>query len=323
MNNNDGPELVGLGRAGRVIRFGNIAVKTANIWTVPEGASETTVIGREQMNELNIESLKHEGLVYHHLGHVQGVIKPYQVSDAEIQMPYLRHGSLSGYLRTHSDGVDSIRRLRWLREAAHIIRRIHERRVLVADIATRNFLLDENLSLQMCDFTESVIVSSEEEDMANFVSEDFVSVKFDIARFGSMMYEVTSGSRYEFYVIPEIATDLDDDPESKTFKAWPTAEKFPNTKDVFLGGIIRKCWLGDGFLTMQDVCHALDNVDDQRPAAALKASSGDAEKMKLNWRHLLCLASPVATTIIFAVVIVPRLHLPWRTMSAFLPSTRH
>lgn len=53
MNNNDGPELIGLGRAGRVMRFGNIAVKTANIWTVPEDASETTVIGWEQMIELN------------------------------------------------------------------------------------------------------------------------------------------------------------------------------------------------------------------------------------------------------------------------------
>ncbi|PGH26790.1 hypothetical protein AJ80_01555 [Polytolypa hystricis UAMH7299] len=270
------------------------------------------------MNETNIESLKHEGLVYRHFGHVQGVIKPCQVSDTEIKMPYLRQGSLSGY---HSDSVDSIQRLRWLHEAAYIIHRVHERRVLVADIATRNFLLDENLSLQMCDFTESVIVSNNE-DMANFVSEDFVSVKFDIARFGSMMYEVISGSRYEFYVIPEIETDLDDDPESKTFKAWPTAEHFPNTKNVFLGDIIRKCWLGDGFLTMQDVCHALDNAG-QKPAA-LK-SSGGAEMAKLNWRHLLCLASPVVTTIIFAAIIVPRLRLrlPWRTISAVLPSTRH
>lgn len=190
---------------------------------------------------------------------------------------------------------------------------------MVADIATRNFLLDDNLSLQMCDFTESVIVSNDE-DMANFVSEDCISVKFDIARFGSMMYEVTSGGRYEFYVIPEIEADLDDDPESKTFKAWPTAEKLPNTNDVFLGDIIRRCWAGDGFLTMQGVCHALDNVD-QKPAA-LKASE-DAENANLNWRHLLRLASPVATTIIFAIVIVPRLRFPWRAISSVLRSTKH
>lgn len=300
------------------MRHGNIAVKTANIWTVPEDASETTKIGAELMNEVNRESLKHEGLVYRHLGHVQGVIKPYKVSDTEIQMPYLGLGSLSGYLRAHMDSVDGIQQLRWLREAAHIICRVHGWRVLVADIAARNFLLDENLSLQMCDFTEAVIVSNE--NMATFVPEDFISVKSDIARFGSMMYEVISGRRYEFHVTPEIETDLDDDPESKTFKAWPTAEKLPNTEDIFLGGIIRKCWLEDGFLTMQAVCHALDNSDQQ--SAALKVS-GDAEKPKLNLRYLLCLASPVATTIIFAVLIAPRLRLSWRAIPTLLPSTRH
>ncbi|EPS30129.1 hypothetical protein PDE_05079 [Penicillium oxalicum 114-2] len=224
-----------------------------------------------------------------------------------------------GTKRRRGDSVDSIRRLRWLQEAAHIIRRVHERRVLVADIATRNFLLDENLSLQMCDFTESVIVSNDE-GMTSFVSEDYISVKFDIARFGSMIYEVMSGSRCEFYVVPEIEADLDDDPESKTFKTWPTAEKLPNTNNVFLGDIIGRCWAENGFLTMREVCHALDNAD-QRPAA-LKAS-GDTENANINWRRLLRLASPVATTIILAIVVVPRLRFPWRAIPSVLRSSGH
>ncbi|GFN13470.1 hypothetical protein AtubIFM55763_001180 [Aspergillus tubingensis] len=175
MSYNDGPELIGLGRVGRVMRFGDIAVKTANVWTVPKGASETTIISYEQTNKLNKQSLKHEGHV-----------------------------------------VDSSQRLQWLQEAAHIIHRVHERRVLVVDIATRNFLLDEDLSLHMCDFTESTIVA-DDEDMAEFIFEDFTPVKSDIARFGSMMYEVISGNLFEFYVIPDIETDLDDDPVSKTY----------------------------------------------------------------------------------------------------------
>lgn len=87
---------------------------------------------------------------------------------------------------------------------------------MVVDIATRNFLLDEDLSLHMCDFTESTIVA-DDEDMAEFIFEDFTPVKSDIARFGSMMYEVISGNLFEFYVIPDIETDLDDDPVSKTY----------------------------------------------------------------------------------------------------------
>ena len=70
-------ELIGLGRVGRVTRVGNIAVKTANIWSVPEDgddASETTAIYKRHTNETNVESLKHEGRVYRHLGHVKGVV---------------------------------------------------------------------------------------------------------------------------------------------------------------------------------------------------------------------------------------------------------
>ncbi|KAG2416275.1 hypothetical protein HFD88_007468 [Aspergillus terreus] len=104
--------------------------------------------------------------------------------------------------------------------------------------------------------------------MANYVSEDYISVKFDIARFGSMMYEVSFGSRYEFYVVPEIETDVEDDAEFK-----------PNTNDVFFGDLIRKCWADEGFRTMLEVCHALDNAD-QKPAAL--TTPKDAEKAKLN-----------------------------------------
>jgi hypothetical protein len=71
---------------------------------------------------------------------------------------------------------------------------------------------------------------------------------------------------------------------------------------------------------MQEVCHALDNLD-QGPVVS--TASVDAEEDKLNWRQLLRVASPMATAIIVAIVLVPRLCSPWRTISAFLLSTRH
>lgn len=310
MDEDNNPELIGLGRSGRVMRFGNSAVKTANIWTVPEDASDSTIICNEQINDTNKGSLKHEGLVYRHLGHVNGVIKPSRISDTEIRMPYLRQGSLGSYLRTHSDSVSNIQQLQWLREAVHTIRRVHERRVLVADIATRNFLLDENCSLQMCDFTESVVVPNDI-NMDTFVSEDYFSVKFDVARFGSMMYEITSRNRFEFCVVPESVADPDEESEFMTFREWPSADRFPSTRGIFLGEIIRKCWLEDGFLTIKDVCDALDQID-LKPAAV--KDSKHLEKTKINWQHVLLLASPVATTILF-IFVVPRLHLPWRLLT--------
>ncbi|XRM48025.1 hypothetical protein ABZX51_010969 [Aspergillus tubingensis] len=103
--------------------------------------------------------------------------------------------------------------------------------------------------------------------MAEFISEDFTSVKSDIARFGSMMYEVISGKQFEVYVIPDIETDLDEDSVSKTYKTWPTDDK---TNPLFLGDIIKRCWSRKEFLTMQEVCHALDNSGHKKPTDILR-----------------------------------------------------
>ncbi|KAF7589610.1 hypothetical protein BBP40_004024 [Aspergillus hancockii] len=138
-------DLIGCGRVGCVIRYGEIAAKTANKWTVPDNASEYTTIVYQQINMPNEESLEHDGRLCRHLAHVEGVLKPLQISDTEIRMPYVSH--------------------RWL------------------------------------------------------------------------------------------------DTESKTCTKWPTSERFPDTSNVFMSDVIRKCWLEDGFGSMKDVCAALLQVN--------------------------------------------------------------
>ncbi|KAH8423158.1 uncharacterized protein LDX57_000913 [Aspergillus melleus] len=274
------------------MRTGEIAVKTANKWTVPDNASEYTTIVYEQMNKTNEESLIHEGRIYRHLALVEGVLQPLHISDTEIRMPYISHRSLDKYMSaTKTVGATQHRQyLAWFRNAADIISRVHGQRVIVADIAARNFLVNKDLSLQLCDFSESLIIP-EDDVPEEFLSEDFLSVKFDIARFGSMMYEIVSGHRYEFYINPEIDSDLDEG-ESKTYKEWPTSDRFPDTSDIFFGDIIRKCWRRDGFCNMEDVCAALQ----------MEAS--------LDWRHIVRVARPIITTILFSMIVARR--LPWR-----------
>lgn len=250
------PDLIGLGRVGCVMRIGDIALKTANKWRVPDNASEYTTILHEQTNRNNEESLKHEGCIYRHLGFVKGVVKPSHISDTEIRMPYISHGSLDRYMNSRKAVISDKQRLAWLQNAAEIISRVHKQRVIIADIAARNFLVNTDLSLQLCDFSESLVVP-EGRVLDEFVSEeDFLSIKSDIARFGSMVYEIVSGSRYEFYVNPESDVDLDEG-ESRTYKEWPSSDRFTDTGNVFLGDIIRKCWLRDGFCSVEDVHVAL------------------------------------------------------------------
>ena len=59
MDNNEGFELIGFGRSGRVMLVGNMAVKTPNVWAVPKDASPITTHGWKGMNELNKDSIKH------------------------------------------------------------------------------------------------------------------------------------------------------------------------------------------------------------------------------------------------------------------------
>ncbi|PYI06789.1 hypothetical protein BO78DRAFT_368351 [Aspergillus sclerotiicarbonarius CBS 121057] len=248
-------DLISAGRVGCVMRYGDVAVKTANKPTVPDNASEYTTIVYQRMNRTNEETLKHEGRIYAHLIHVEGVLKPFEISDTEIRMPYVSHGSLDRYLSAKKDIVNDTQRLRWFRNAAEIIFRVHRQLVLVADIAARSFLVNTDLSLQLCDFSESVIIPVNQA-LDELVLQGLLSTKFDIARFGSMMYEIVSGHRYEFFVTPEVEADLDGG-ESKTYRKWPTDEKLPDKRDIFLGDIIRKCWLRDGFRSIDDVCVAL------------------------------------------------------------------
>lgn len=290
------------------MRIGDIAVKTANKWRVPDNASEYTAILYEQTNRTNEESLIHEGRIYRHLEFVEGVLKPIHISDTEIRMPYISHGSLDRYMSASRTVIGDEQRLAWFQNAADIIYRVHGQRVIVADIAARNFLVNEDLSLQLCDFSESIIIP-EDTALDEFISEDFLSIKFDIARFGSMVYEIVSGSRFEFYVNPEIDMDLDDG-VAKTYKKWPTSERFPDTSNILLGDIIRKCWLRDGFCSMKDVHVALHSAH---------ASVKEIEA-SLDWRRVFCVATPIITTIIFTMIVSHR--LPWRKVVGALPFKR-
>ena len=92
-------------------------------------------------------------------------------------MSYIAHGSLDKYLSTNKTSINNEQRLGWFRNAAEIINRVHEQRVIIADIATQNFLVNKDLSLQLFDFSESLIIP-EDTTPDRFISEDFLSIKF-------------------------------------------------------------------------------------------------------------------------------------------------
>ena len=76
---------------------------------------------------------------------------------------------------------------------------IHDRRVVLADIATKNLLFDSALR-QIRDFTESSLLPLDTDsvtDMAE-VDDNGYSVRTDVGQLGAVMYEVVTRQRCGF-----------------------------------------------------------------------------------------------------------------------------
>ena len=77
-----------------------------------------------------------------------------------------------------------------VQEMAHTLARIHDRRVIVADMATRNFLLSADLSVKFSDFSESTLLPLHT-DMQT-ADDSGYSIYTDSGQLGSVLFE--SGS---------------------------------------------------------------------------------------------------------------------------------
>lgn len=150
---------------------------------------------------------------------------------------------------------------------------IHERRIIVADIASRNFLLDSGLSIKLCDFTESIQLPLDTcMEKADF---DGYSIRTDIGQLGCVMYEVIVGEKCKFDIFKDIPPEL-------SRGRWPRREDLPSTQGIWLGATIDKCWTEGAFTTALDLCQELEKPESRtsqmrycgHPATCYQWSSG-------------------------------------------------
>ncbi|PKY09321.1 hypothetical protein P168DRAFT_315332 [Aspergillus campestris IBT 28561] len=141
---------------------------------------------------------------------------------------------------------------------ARALARIHDRRVLVVDIASRNFLLDSDLLISFCDFTEFTILPLD--TCMETADDGGYSVQTDIGQLGAVMYEVIVGDKCKFDIWKSAPPDA-------TRGVWPPREDLPRTNDIWLGSIIEKCWTRGSFISAYDLCNELEAVElDDEPA---------------------------------------------------------
>lgn len=125
-----------------------------------------------------------------------------------------------------------------LRQMAQSLVGIHDRRVIVVDIAARNFLVATDRAIKFSDFTGSSLIELDN-DMQT-ADDNGYSIYTDIGQLGAVTYEVTTGKECHFALCKGLL-------QGPATALYPRRESLPSTDGIWLGPIIEKCWRKGAF----------------------------------------------------------------------------
>ncbi|PWY72165.1 serine/threonine protein kinase [Aspergillus sclerotioniger CBS 115572] len=231
-------QLLGYGRSGVVILKDNAAIKLPLRYL---STSDDEVLD-------NITVIQREQNVYQHLGHCTRVVPYISFSEKTTHLAFMENGDLRSYLSRNKQPPSKSLQLSWFRQMALALSHIHHRSVIVADIACRNILLDSDLSIKFCDFTEATIMPPDSD--LETVDDNGYSIQTDIGQLGKVIYEVVTGKKCLF--------DLHENNISRA--TLPRRETLPTTHDIWLGHIIEKCWIPGTYRNATDLLKELNTI---------------------------------------------------------------
>ena len=200
--------------------------------------------------EISYECLHREKKIYQRLDHHDDIVSCLDISGVGIRPALMEEGDLQNYLQKHKQ-PDQSRQLAWFRAMARALVHIHDRCVLAADVATRNFLLSADLSVKLSDFNQSTILPLDT-DME--IADDYgYSIYTDIGQLGTVFYTVATGQACEFDLFKGL-------PFEPANALWPRREDLPSTENVWIGPIIERCWVKGSFRNTRELLNALNSV---------------------------------------------------------------
>ncbi|KAJ5088542.1 hypothetical protein N7456_012158 [Penicillium angulare] len=236
-------QVLGNGSTAVVLLQDGIAIKTPLRWP---WSSDSDF-------KVHLESIRREQKVYHRLQNPDdhrssGIVRCIECSTESTQLALIPNGDLKGYLTKHQPSREV--KLSWFCEMAQTLSYIHDSSVLVADIASRNFLLDSDLSIKFCDFSEASLLPLDSDMEA--VDDNGYTTHVDIGFLGAVIYEVVTGTKCDIDLY-----EHNDPTDGRAY--WPDRSGLPPTQDIWLGRIIEGCWDGT-FRTAHSLLAALSAV---------------------------------------------------------------
>jgi serine/threonine protein kinase len=241
---------------------GTLVLKTPLAFYL-DGCDSEMTMEYKSLEQESAKLVEREKKVYSHLGSHSSILHCLEISDIGLKFPYMENGNLRTFLR--NDVPKSLHiRLQWAKTALAAFDYIHSQGVFQGDVSARNLLVADNLSIVLSDFSGSKIGDEEslvrpetryEKQGAEVIR---ISRATDIFAIGSLIYEIITGKPpYD---------ELEDDDVEKLFKR----AEFPSTANIYLGSIIRGCWLGE-HETVKQVLDAVGKNSSDLPSQSSQA----------------------------------------------------
>lgn len=251
-------EIIGIGGTNIVIQQGKYAIKIPRLSRITEISGISVSIDESKPPEEGgydyradlIGALRNEKAIYQRIGPHAGVTPCFNLSSTEpsVRMPRMRE-DLQHYLE--ETRPDRKTQLAWSIQLADTLAYIHSRRVIVADVRASNIVLDDELNVKFIDFSESTLMAL----VWNLEGSDNLgySILSDIGQLGAVTFQIVTGQRCSF----DIFQDVEDATNEVT---WPRRNNLPSTENVWLGGVIEKCWT-QGFKSAGDLVADLKQLN--------------------------------------------------------------
>ncbi|MCJ1436414.1 hypothetical protein MMC27_005793 [Xylographa pallens] len=217
--------FLGIGTNSIVLLDGTHALKIPKVRDLTSVHEEDRG-DQEYVNKVNCGVLEWEKAVYLRVGRCDGIAECINISADGIRLALYKRGDLETYIKSEA-GVDRPRKAGWILTLIKAILHFHSSNVLVDDMALRNILVADDLSLKMIDFGQSYLIPLDAD--ISMASDNGLTAQADIFHLGCIIYSIVIWERYECNLFE---------------RQWvrPLLRDLPNVDHVFCGDIIRKCW---------------------------------------------------------------------------------
>ncbi|KAE8155039.1 kinase-like domain-containing protein [Aspergillus avenaceus] len=181
--------------------------------------------------------IEREKFIYQSLPKHKNTLECLGITETGIRLPYIQHGHLRNYIQKNYSRPDNQTKDAWIRSAICAVDCIHRHSIVHGDISARNFLVADNLSIKLCNFTGSGINSIPllitEEDRYRKSPDAPRTFQTDLFALGCLIFEIVTGSRpFE---------DVGDE-DWEVITGNYDRGVFPRVEGLKYGRLIYKCW---------------------------------------------------------------------------------